>query len=182
MEPTSIALGTVDSNARRALLGEWLRRPHVARWWGEAETALARDPGEVDGSGEAFILHGGRPVGYVRWQRVLRCDLDAAGLHEVPDDAVDIDILIGEAELTGRGIGPSALKLLLERLWRDPSIPLVGMSASAANERALRAYEKAGFRRRRRYDDPRWGPAWLMIAERTEGRPITSAGERLRKA
>lgn len=176
MESPSIELGPVDSNDRRALLSDWLRRPHVARWWGEADTALGWVPRAADGSGEAFILRGGRPVGYVRWQRVLRCDLDAAGLREVPDGAVDIDILIGEAEFTGRGIGPRALRLLLERLWRDPSIPLAGMCASAANEPALRAYERAGFSRRRRYDDPRWGPSWLMIAERETCRPIAGRG------
>jgi len=168
VESPSIELGPVESSARGALLSEWLRRPHVARWWGEAEAALAWSPGEADGSGESFILHDQRPVGYVRWQRVLRCDLDAAGLHEVPDGAIDIDILIGEPELTGCGVGSRALSQLLERLWRDPSVPLAGMSASAANESALRAYEKAGFRRRRAYTDPRWGPMWLMIAERAD--------------
>jgi len=42
-------------------------------------------------------------------------ELDAAGLHEVPDDAIDIDIAIGEEELLGKGIGSRALSILRDR-------------------------------------------------------------------
>ena len=37
---------------------------------------------------------------------------------------------------------------------------------SVTNERAVRAYEKAGFRWKRIWNDPHMGPSWFMVAER----------------
>ncbi len=70
--------------------------------------------------------------------------LGAAGLSDLPADLIDVDILIGEPDLIGHGIGPQALALLLDRL-RAEGLSFVGMATAAANQRALRAYEKAGF-------------------------------------
>jgi aminoglycoside 6'-N-acetyltransferase len=39
---------------------------------------------------------------------------------------------------------------------------------SVKNERAVRAYEKAGFRWQRVWHDPQTGPAWFMVARRGE--------------
>ena len=40
--------------------------------------------------------------------------------------------------------------------------------ASVRNERAVRAYEKAGFRWKRVWHDPHTGPEWFMVADRAE--------------
>jgi hypothetical protein len=58
---------------------------------------------------DALIAFDGTPVGYVRWQLAPRSELEAAGIAEVPDGAIDIDIAIGEEAFVGRGIGPAAL-------------------------------------------------------------------------
>jgi aminoglycoside 6'-N-acetyltransferase len=39
---------------------------------------------------------------------------------------------------------------------------------SVRNERAVRAYEKAGFRWQSVWDDPGVGPSWFMVARRGE--------------
>ena len=41
---------------------------------------------------------------------------------------------------------------------------------SVKNERAVRAYEKAGFRWQSVWHDPQTGPAWFMVAKRDERR------------
>jgi hypothetical protein len=61
------------------------------------------------GGDDALIAFDGTPVGYVRWQLAPRSELEAAGIAEVPDGAIDIDIAIGEEAFVGRGIGPAAL-------------------------------------------------------------------------
>jgi len=96
-------------------------------------------------SEQALISLDGRPVGYVLWQRPSREELATAGLGALPPDHVDVDILIGEPELIGRGIGPPALLLLLDRL-RSGGVSSVGLGTDVANQRARRAFEKAGFR------------------------------------
>jgi RimJ/RimL family protein N-acetyltransferase len=91
--------------------------------------------------------------------------LEAAGLHEIPEGSVDIDIAIGEADYIGCGVGSRALHLVVQRLGSERSIPLVMMGTSVENAIAIRACEKAGFRRLRTFDDPDYGPCWLLVYE-----------------
>jgi len=151
--------------SRAPLLAEWLTRPHVARWFPDPVAWLewALDP--PPGGANALIACDGRPVGYLSWRKVARETLDSLGLHEIPAGSVDIDILIGEADCVGRGLGPKALALLVDRLRADPTVPLVGLTPSVENLAAQRAYEKAGFRKLREYEAPGFGRGALMIME-----------------
>ena len=59
----------------------------------------------------------------------------------------EVDLLIGEEELTGRGLGPQ----VLARFVREVVFARAGTSAvfavvEEANRRSWRAFEKAGFR------------------------------------
>jgi aminoglycoside 6'-N-acetyltransferase len=148
--------------SRAPLLAGWLARPHVAQWFPDPGARLewALDP--PTGGANALIACDGRPVGYLSWRKVFRETLDAVGLHDIPAGSVDIDILIGEADCVGRGLGPKALALLVERLRADPTVPLAGLTPSVANLVAQRAYEKAGFRKLREYEAPGLGRGVLM--------------------
>lgn len=73
--------------------------------------------------------------------------------------------MIGELEFTGYGAGPAALTLLLNRLRADPAVSHAGVGTSLANLRAISAFEKAGFRLYRRFDDPQAGPCQYMVRE-----------------
>ena len=125
------------------LLQHWLCRPHVVRWWGDPDQALAsvkrHSPTE-----HAVISVDRRPVGYVCWQRPSSSELALAGLSSLPTDHVDVDILIGEPHYLGRGIGPVALKMVVDRL-RPGGVSSVGVGTDAEHARAHRAFEKAGF-------------------------------------
>jgi len=133
-----------DAHRDLPTLHIWLRRPHVARWWGDPTEALAaaRDQPPTQ---QALIAVDGRAVGYLCWQNPPSEELAVAGLKALPLDLIDVDILIGEPDFIGRGIGPQALRLLLNRL-RAEGASSVGLAASVDNQRALRAYTKAGFR------------------------------------
>jgi RimJ/RimL family protein N-acetyltransferase len=50
-------------------------------------------------------------------------------------------------------------------LWADPAVTKVQTDPSPDNARAIRAYEKAGFKRVRELTTPD-GPALLMVVER----------------
>lgn len=141
---SSVELIPLDLARDLPRLGIWLDRPHVARWWGDRDEAMAAIRQHVPAD-HALIAVDTRPVGYLCWQQPLPEELAAAGLGDLPADLIDVDILIGEPDLVGRGIGPQALTLLLDQL-RAAGQTSVGMAAAAANPRARRAYEKAGFR------------------------------------
>ncbi|HSE06683.1 MAG TPA: GNAT family N-acetyltransferase [Methylomirabilota bacterium] len=147
------------------LLATWLREPHVARWYPRPDDDLARAMKPPAGAAHAIIGRGAAEVGYIRWQHVDREQLDAIGLHEIPANSVDIDILLGSEEALGRGLGPAALAILAADLRRDPDVPLLGLTTSVENTRAHRAFEKAGFRIARQYEPAGLGPCHLMIRD-----------------
>ena len=113
----------------------------------------------------AVIVADGTPVGYLCWQTPPQHELEAAGLADLPKDLVDIDVLIGEPEFIDRGVGPRSLGLLLARLRVDPFVTVAGVGTSVSNERAIRAFEKAGFRLFRAFQDPEFGSCRYMVVE-----------------
>jgi aminoglycoside 6'-N-acetyltransferase len=140
----TVHLAPFDPSRDLPILAVWLRHPHVARWWGDPEQALAaarQHPVAM----EALIELDAQPVGYLCWQRPPQEELAAAGLSDLPKGLVDVDILIGEPDALGQGVGPEALTQLLAMLRAD-GVRIVGLAADTANLRALKAYTKAGFR------------------------------------
>lgn len=128
--------------------------PHVLPWWREdpsATAVAARYGPSADGDDptEIFIVElGGSAIGMVQryrfadnreWQE----DLQGTG---TPHDAAGIDYLIGEASLTGRGLGTEVVRrFALDTLDRYPEVPAVVASVDQRNRRSWRALEKAGF-------------------------------------
>ena len=104
-----------------SLLRTWLEREHVALWWREPiERELAHEL-----EGRYLILLDGRE----------------AGMIQTYDG--EVDLLIGEEELTGKGLGPQVLtKFVAELVPTDVAFALV----EEGNRRSWRAFEKAGFR------------------------------------
>jgi aminoglycoside 6'-N-acetyltransferase len=138
----SVRLTGFEPSHDLRLLEAWVRRSHVMPWWGDPELALAAAR-QHPLAAEALIVVDAQPVGYVCWQRPPSEDLAAAGLSDLPPGLVDVDILIGEPTFLGQG--PAALSQLLAKLHAE-GVPAVGLAAAVANHRALKAYEKAGFR------------------------------------
>ena len=68
--------------------------------------------------------------------------------------------LAGAARL-GQGLGTQMVRLLVSELFADPRVTRVQVDPSPDNARAIRCYEKAGFRRVRQIVTPD-GPALLM--------------------
>jgi aminoglycoside 6'-N-acetyltransferase len=103
------------------LLREWLGRAHVALWWREPiEHELAQEL-----AGRFVIVVDGRP----------------AGMIQTYDG--EVDLLIGEEELTGRGLGAQILaQFVEEKVQGDIAFAHV----EEGNRRSWRAFEKAGFR------------------------------------
>lgn len=149
------------------LIERWLRADHVRRYWGEPEQniRLLREP-PVSGNWRALIEADGSKVGLVLWQHPLRRELDEAGLHDIPESVIDIDIMVGEASETGRGVGPAAIRLVAETVLADRTVPFLIAATSIENRASLRAFAKAGFRSDREFDDVPSGRCMLMVRQR----------------
>ena len=83
------------------------------------------------------------------------------GLH--PPGTRGIDQFIGEADMLDCGHGSGFIRAFVDSLLAAGT-PRVITDPDPANGRAIRAYEKAGFRRDREVDTPDGG-ALLMIRD-----------------
>jgi aminoglycoside 6'-N-acetyltransferase len=162
----------------------WLARPHVAQWWREdpdLAAVRARYRPCLDGSDptELLILEvDGQPAGF--FQRYLVADhpewaqtLRGTG-QPGTGEAAGIDYLIGEAALTGRGLGTAAITMFTRLTFaRYGDIPLMAVAVRQDNTASWRALEKSGYQRcwsgELASDDPSdEGPMYLYRQERTE--------------
>lgn len=161
---SQVALENWNPGVHEPLVRAWLRQPHVRQWWGETGEFL-RELADRAPDSHAVISNDHRPVGYLCWQVPGEQELADAGLEDLPKGLIDIDIMIGERDALGRGIGTRALGLLLDRLRIDPAVEYAGMAVSVFNARARRAYEKAGFRLFREFDDPESGRCLYLLVD-----------------
>ncbi len=126
-------------------LRRWLEKPHVARWWPDAEAGVAEIAAGLEEPGfAAYLVHvGGRPFAYLQVY-----DPFAEPGHPYRDQPIGsrgLDTIIGVSAMRGRGHGPGMLRAMAERLFAAGA-PRLLIDPDPANERAIRAYEKAGFR------------------------------------
>jgi RimJ/RimL family protein N-acetyltransferase len=161
---TSVSLRPFDP-ALLPVLARWFEQPHVTPWFPERGANLGWAAEPPRGGAQAAICEHERAVGWLRWQRVSREVLDSLGFDDIPANSVDADILLGEEASVGRGVGPTALRLLIERLHREGDVPMVGLTTNVANTHAHRAFEKAGFRIDRQYDPNGHGLCHLMLLD-----------------
>jgi aminoglycoside 6'-N-acetyltransferase len=112
------------------------------RWWFEPESRDA-----ILGDGDSAKL-------------VIDADGEVAGLiqyHEEDDPLyrhASIDVFVSE-RFQGRGLGTEAVRLVARHLFEERGHHRITIDPAADNARAIRAYEKVGFRRvgvMRRYE------------------------------
>ena len=73
---------------------------------------------------------------YPEWQAIDEAEPGAAG----------VDLLIGEPDAIGRGLGPAALSAFARSVvLADSRVTAVIATVEEANRRSWRAFEKAGF-------------------------------------
>jgi AacA4 family aminoglycoside N(6')-acetyltransferase len=154
-----------------SLLHEWLGRPHVTEWWGpapslaEVEAEYRPLTGDQSTTRAYVALGDAQPIGYIQSYVALGSG-DGWWTDERDPGVRGIDQFLANPEQLGRGLGSTMIRAFVERLFADPAVTRVQTDPSPDNRRAIRCYEKAGFRAVREVDTPD-GPALLMIRDRT---------------
>ena len=145
------------------LLKRWLAAPHVVQWWGNTyeQFELVRGDIEVEAMDQYVVTTNDRPLGYLQCYDPIVWPDNGLGAH--PAGTRGIDQFIGEPEMLERGHGSAFIRIFIERLLKAGS-PRVITDPDPNNHRAIRAYERAGFRRDRIVDTPD-GRALLMVRD-----------------
>ena len=143
------------------LVRDWLRVPHVQEWWHDADDFefVSGDLGHHD-MAQFIVTMDERPFGYLQCYRIGDWH---AGFGPQPDGTRGIDQFIAETGMVGRGHGSAFIRQFIEGLL-DRGTPRIVIDPSPTNPRAIRAYEKAGFRRVHEIDTPD-GRALLMVRD-----------------
>ena len=143
------------------LVRDWLRVPHVKEWWHDADDFefVSGDLGHHD-MAQFIVTMDERPFGYLQCYRIGDWH---AGFGPQPDGTRGIDQFIAEPGMVGRGHGSAFIRQFIEGLL-DSGTPRIVIDPSPTNPRAIRAYEKAGFRRVHEIDTPD-GRALLMVRD-----------------
>jgi aminoglycoside 6'-N-acetyltransferase len=144
------------------LIRQWLARPHVSEWWGNPMKQYALVSGDLDepATDQFIVSVGGWPFGYLQCYDLTEWK---TGFGPQPSGTRGIDLFIGAPDMIERGHGSALIRSFVDdRLQKGA--PRIVTDPDPVNTRAVRAYEKAGFRRDRMVDTPD-GPALLMVRD-----------------
>jgi aminoglycoside 6'-N-acetyltransferase len=117
-------------------LTDILREPEVARWWGRYDAARVR----------AELLEDPDSVVYA-----IEADSQVIGLIQYYEETdpdyrhASIDLFVATA-WQGRGYGGEAIRAVARHLFEERGHHRLTIDPAASNERAIRAYERVGFR------------------------------------
>ena len=126
------------------LMRHWLAQPHVRAWWGWPEVELKMIERELDAGivDMRIVHHDDTPFAYVQdypaqhWPMPHYADL--------PTGARAIDTFLGDPAYLGQGHAQRYLRARATALC-EAGAPMVVVDPSPDNERAVRAYRRAGF-------------------------------------
>jgi len=142
------------------LLYDWLGREHVRRWWGSRGAygeAVAEYLDAIEGRDPTdlyVIVVAGEDVGLI--QTYLLADYpDYASLIGAGDESAGLDVFLGDAGLTGSGLGTYVIRTFVsEVVFARTETRSCLADPDVRNLASIRAFEKAGFTAVTTFVDP----------------------------
>lgn len=144
-----------DTQEDYALLSRWLSDERVLEFYegrdnpfdlAKARAKFAPYAQGRDRVVSCILEHAGRPLGYVQFYPLVQDEAHQYGLAAI-DRVYGVDLFIGEPALWNRGLGTKALSALTHYLFQVRNAKSVVIDPQVTNARAIRSYEKCGFRR-----------------------------------
>lgn len=120
----------------RPRLVEILREPEIARWFGTASAEESADEFVADPEVTGFAIEvDGTVAGAIGFHEEETPDYRHAGM----------DLFVATAS-QNRGLGTEALRLMARYLFEERGHHRLTIDPAASNERAIRVYERVGFK------------------------------------
>lgn len=116
-----------------ARLRELHATPEVARWWFDPEPDWPLE--EHDDLVQLVVTVDGEVAGFLQFAEETDPNMRSA----------DVDVFLGPAH-HDRGLGTDTMRAIVRHLVEDRGHHRITLSTSPENHRAIRVYEKVGFR------------------------------------
>lgn len=144
-----IEFRSIDLKADLPDIFDWLGDADVQRWYSEGEHSLEnyRQKFAPEAHVHKFIiLIDATPVGYLQAYH-LSDEPEYAAMLGLDHKAVAIDLFIGDAQYREKGWGSQVLRKALDSVvFGEMNAEYACCNPDPENTRAVRAYQKAGFR------------------------------------
>ncbi len=151
--------GTADLHFQRLThldltrMHRWLNTHHVRRWYSKRSLAyaevVARYQPCIDRERptEPFlIMSAATPIGYIQTYALIDYP-DYNQYVQADEHAAGVDLFIGEPRFLGRGLGCLSLRAFLSTVvFANPRFTACIMGPEPTNRRAIRTYQRVGFR------------------------------------
>ncbi len=165
-----------DADGDYQLMLKWLSDNRVAEHYGGTNRQLTlanikvkygRKIREFAYTTPCIIERDGQPVGYLQFYETSKEEVNG---KEPPlwlqPGAYNIDMFIGQPQLWNQGIGSTVLQFTAKYLLKNGATA-VTIDPKTTNERAIHAYEKAGFKKVQilpqwEEQEGKWHDNWLM--------------------
>lgn len=152
------------------LLTDWLNRSHLQKWWRNEKVTVdaVREKylpriHQKDSARPFVVTLNTSPIGYIQYYDASEGDPD--WWPDEPGEGVyGIDQFIGDEERLNQGVGTAMIKEFIKFLQKQMRVNEIRMDPHPHNHRAIRCYEKAGFKQVQEITTPD-GPALMMILE-----------------
>lgn len=131
---------------------EWLSKKHVGEWWNDGDDTLekiAAHYGAADETRRFILLDNEKPIGYFQY-------------YFAENDSIGIDQFIGEETYLNRGVGEKTIKMFVDLIAEKHNPAFIILDPSPENARAVRCYEKVGFRHYETRKHENGEPAYMM--------------------
>ena len=148
---------------------EWCARPHLKQWWTRGATFTLEQIAAKYGSrarGEdatrGYVIEiDEQPIGYVQYYPVADDSLPDGVVKPTnglfaeyrKEEMAGVDLLLADPQSLGKGLGTTVLRAFLAaEVFTKFRVAVI--DPLRVNERAIRSFEKSGFRRTGFSEDP----------------------------
>lgn len=133
---------------------QWIELPHVKDvWFIEGYEPSSNILNKIEGNGYVFpyaILIDSKPIGYIQSCDLFACKNlcpEPGGLFTNESSGTwCMDLFIGDPDYLDRGFGTEIVKRFCDKLFTENQAKLILIDPAEDNKRAIRCYEKAGFK------------------------------------
>lgn len=160
------------------VMAKWLTDPAILAYYDGRDNPSPLDRVMEDfgplarGESETIpgiVEYGGAPIGYIQYYPT---EEDERAAYDLPDATgyFGMDVFIGETAYWDRGIGTRIITAMLRYLFGEAGARRVVIDPQTWNTRAIRVWEKCGFRKLRRLPahelhEGAYRDCWLMAAD-----------------